>query len=150
MVDMPYWRLFYHFIWGSKNRDPLIASDFETSLHNIIAAKAQALGAFVHAIGGVEDHVHLVVSIPPKISLSDFVGQIKGNSSHWVKHENELDYTFAWQAEFGVISFRGKDLKNIVRYAENQRKHHGDGSVISALERVEDDSTRPGLKTRSE
>ena len=102
---MPYWRLFYHFVWGTKNREPLIAPEWEDSLHNVIAAKATELGAFVHAVGGTEDHAHLVVSVPPKIALSTFIGQVKGNSSHFVNHELNVDIHFAWQAEYGVVSF---------------------------------------------
>jgi putative transposase len=62
---MPYWRLFYHIIWGTANREPLIQTEFEAALHNVIAAKAKSLGAFVYAVGGIEDHIHLVASIPP-------------------------------------------------------------------------------------
>ena len=64
---MPYWQLYYHFIWGTKNRLPLIDAALEPDLYRAVAAKAQVLGGFVHAVGGVEDHVHLAVSVPPKI-----------------------------------------------------------------------------------
>jgi hypothetical protein len=73
---MPYWRLFYHMVWGVKNREPLIQVEFEEPLHNVMAAKAKELGAFVYAVGGIDDHVHLVVSVPPKIALADFIGQV--------------------------------------------------------------------------
>ena len=91
---MSYSRLFYHMIWGTKNREPLIQIEFEISLYNVIAAKAKDLGAFVYAVGGIEDHVHLVASVPPRIALADFIGQVKGNSSHWVNHELLLPYHF--------------------------------------------------------
>ncbi|TEU10315.1 MAG: IS200/IS605 family transposase [Anaerolineales bacterium] len=133
---MPYWRLFYHFVWGTRNREPLIAPEWENSLHNVMAAKATELGALVHAVGGIEDHVHLVVSVPPKIALSTFIGQVKGNSSHFVNHELDVGISFAWQAEYGVVSFGGKRLDTVVRYTKNQRKHHADGITIAMLERV--------------
>jgi putative transposase len=133
---MPYWRLFYHFVWGTKNREPLIAPEWEGSLHNAIAAKAKELGAFVYAVGGIEDHVHLVVSVPPKIALSTFIGQVKGNSSHFVNHELHAEIHFAWQAEYGVVSLGGKMLDMVVQYAKNQRQHHADGTTIAMLERV--------------
>jgi len=133
---MPYWRLFYHFVWGTKNREPLIALEWEDSLHNVIAAKATKLGAFVHAVGGTEDHVHLVVSVPPKIALSIFIGQVKGNSSHFVNHELGVDVHFSWQGEYGVVSFGGKMLDMVVRYAKGQRKHHAEGTTLAMLERV--------------
>ena len=137
---MPYWRLFYHFVWGTKNREPLIAPQWEEALHNAIAAKATELGAFVHAVGGIEDHVHLVVSVPPKIALSTFIGQVKGNSSHFVNHGLDVDTHFAWQAEYGVVSFGGKMLDTVAQYAKNQRQHHADRTTIAMLERV----TPPG------
>jgi len=133
---MPYWRLFYHFVWRTKNGEPLIAPEWEGSLHNVIAAKAADLGAFVHAVGGIEDHVHLVVSVPPKIALSTFIGQVKGASSHFVNHELDLDIYFAWQAEYGVVSFGGKMLDVVVQYVKDQRKHHTDGTAIAMLEQI--------------
>lgn len=132
---MSYWRLFYHIVWGTKDRLPLIEPSFEASLHNVIAAKAQALGGRVHAVGGIEDHVHLAVSVPPKLSLAEFIGQVKGNSSHFVTHV--LSRTFAWQAEYGVISFGGKQLDWVVRYVKNQRQRHQDRTIVGFLERTE-------------
>jgi REP element-mobilizing transposase RayT len=135
-VPMPYWRLFYHFVWGVKNREPLIKSEWEESLQNVMVAKAMELDALVHAIGGVDDHVHLVGSVPPKIALSKFIGQVKGNSAHWVNHELKLGYHFAWQAEYGAISFGGRQLQMVVRYVKNQRQHHTEGTTIPGLERA--------------
>ena len=139
---MPYWRLFYHFVWGTRNREPLIALEWEGSLHNAIAAKATELGALAHAVGGTHDHIHLVASVPPKIALSTFIGQVKGNSSHFVNHVLNTDTYFAWQAEYGVVSFGSKMLDMIAGYAKDQRKHHSDGTTIAMLERVEPEDNR--------
>jgi putative transposase len=137
---MPYWRLFY-FAWGTKNGEPLIEPEWESALHNVIAAKAADLGALVHAVGGIETHVHLVVSVPPKIALSKFVGQVKGNSSHFVNHELETETPFAWQPEYGVVSFGGKKLDMIVKYVKNQRAHHTEGTTMTMLEIARGDVT---------
>ncbi len=134
---MPYYRLFYHIVWGTKNREPLIKVEFETSLHNVVVAKAKKLGAFVYAAGGVEDHIHLVATVPPKIALSDFMGQVKGNSSHFVNHQLSIPYHFKWQNEYGIVSFGGKQLDILVKYVKNQRQHHADGTVIPFLEHTE-------------
>ena len=131
---MPYWRLFYHFVWGTKNGEPLIEPEWESSLHNVIAAKAADLGAFVHAVGGIESHIYPVASVPPKIALSKFVGQAKGSSSHFVNHELGTKTHFAWQSEYGVISFGGKKLDMIVKYVKNQRAHHTEGTAMTMLE----------------
>ncbi len=131
---MPYWRLLYHFVWGTKRGEPLIESEWEDSLHNVIAAKAAELEAMVHAVGGTDDHIHLVVSVPPKVALSMFIAQVKGNSSHWVNHDLNPGYQFAWQSEYGVVSFGGQQLDTVVRYAKNQREHHAEGKAIPMLE----------------
>lgn len=100
------------------------------------------LGAIVHAEGGIEDHVHLAVSVPPSLALSEFIGQIKGNSSHFANHELALPDKFAWQAEYGVLSFDAKQLAKIVAYVRDQRLHHEQYTMISVLERSMSDSPR--------
>ncbi len=54
---MSYWRLFYHVIWGTRERLPLIVAEVEAPLHAAVADKARKMEAIVHAVGGVEDHV---------------------------------------------------------------------------------------------
>ncbi len=142
---MPYWRLFYHMTWSTKNRMLWIDPEWESSLHNVIAAKAAELRGMVHTVGGIEDHVHLVVSVPPSIALSEFIGQVKGNSSHFVNHEIKSDYHFAWQGQYGVVSFGGKQLDTVVKYVKNQREHHTAGTTITFLE-TDEDSISPGEK----
>ncbi len=131
---MPFWRLFYHMVWATKNRDPLILPSFEADMWKVIVGKGAELGALVHAVGGTEDHVHVVASVPPRISLSEFIQQLKGSSSHFANHRPESTQTFGWQAEYGVVSFDGKRLDQIVRYAKNQREHHQTGTTIAVLE----------------
>jgi putative transposase len=117
---------------------PLIDSAIEPELYRVIAAKAQDLGGFVHAIGGIEDHAHLAVSIPPKIAPAKFIGDVKGNSSHYVNHIIKPDFEFHWQAEYGVLSFGEKNLSGVVGYIHNQKQHHADGTLIAAMERMDE------------
>jgi putative transposase len=135
---MPYWKLYYHFIWGTKNRLPLIDAVLEPELYRAIAAKAKDMGGFVHAIGGIEEHVHLAVSIPPKVAPAKFIGDVKGNTSHYVNHVIKPDFEFCWQDEYGVLSFGEKNLPGIVRYIHNQKQHHMKGALIEAMERMDE------------
>jgi len=132
---MPYWRLFYHLVWATKGRQPAIQPAFEKRLHAAIRAKADELGAFVHAVGGTDDHIHLVASVPPAISLAQFAGQIKGATSHLVNHVLCPSCAFGWQPEYGCVSFGGRQLDRVVKYVINQRQHHGAGTVVPLLER---------------
>jgi putative transposase len=83
---MPYGRLFDHFVWATHQWWPLISLDVTPDLYNVIAAKCSDLGAIVHAVGGVADRVHLVVSVPPRLALASFIRQVKGSSSHLMAH----------------------------------------------------------------
>ncbi len=131
---MSYWRLFYHIVWGTKNREPLIEPAFEQELYLVIIAKAQSLDAMVHAVGGTENHIHLVASIPPSQALDSVVGQIKGNSSHFVNSVIHPDFDFVWQREYGIFSFGGKQLQMVTEYVHNQKKHHAEQTLYPSLE----------------
>ena len=134
---MPRWRLYYHFVWSTKDRSHIINRSFEARLHAAIAAKARDMGAIVHAVGGIEDHVHLAASVPPKVSVSKFIGQVKGNSSHFVNHVVKPGYPFSWQGEYGVESFSEKGLPFIVRYIKNQRSRHENEEIQPGFEKMD-------------
>jgi len=72
--------------------------------------------------------------VPPRIALSTFIGQVKGSSSHFVNHEVRPEYLFAWQNEYGVVSFGEKQLGWVVRYTHNQAQHHEQGTIVARLE----------------
>lgn len=144
---MPYWRIFYHLTWCTKNRTPLITPEIETKLHGYIAGKATSLGAFVYAVNGTDDHIHLVASIPPKISIADFVGQVKGSSSHHMNHlPNRAEATFAWQRGYGVLSFGGKQLPWVVEYVKRQKEHHRKGTTLTSMERATEEDKGPAIQ----
>jgi REP element-mobilizing transposase RayT len=139
---MAFWRLYYHLTWATKERHPLITSDTEPVLYGYIIGKAHALDCIIHAVGSIEDHIHLVASIPPKLSIADFVKGIKGSSAHYLNYglANPLPQ-FGWQRGYGVFSLGGKQLNEAVAYVRNQRTHHRQGTTIPSLERdnYEDD-----------
>jgi REP element-mobilizing transposase RayT len=147
---MALWRLYYHLVWATKERQPLINSDREDELYRYIIAKADDLGCIVHAIGGVEDHIHLVVSIPPTLAIADFVKKIKGSSAHYLNQSlsTSLD-KFGWQEGYGVFSMGGKQLEQAVEYVKNQKAHHLDGTAIASLEQATHQDDSPGRWHRS-
>ena len=91
---MPYWKLYYHFVFGTKDRLPLITSTLEPELYRVMAGKAREMGGLVHALEGTEDHVHLAVSVPPKLAPAKFIGDVKGNCSYYVNHILKPDFDF--------------------------------------------------------
>ncbi len=139
---MPYWRLFYHVVWGTKNRLALIDPAWEKDLYGYIWGKATALECIPHAIGGMPDHIHVAISIPPKLSVATSIGQLKGASSHHI-NQRYADRSFMWQAEYGVLSFSEKALSRIVDYVNNQKKHHADNTLDTAMENLVLDGVKP-------
>ena len=131
---MPYWQLFYHLIWTTKYREPLITPETEPMIYELLQTKAIGLGATVFAIGGMSDHVHMVVSIPPKIAVAKFVGQVKAVAATKF-NKMDLPNTLHWQNEYGAFSFDAKRLPNFIAYVQQQKEHHAQQTTIAVLER---------------
>ena len=94
------------------------------------------------ALNGIEDHVHLVVTVLPKISLATFIGQVKGVASTKFNQSEANRTHFAWQEEYGVFSFDGKRLPNYIAYVERQKEHHANNTTIPILERLTNGQVR--------
>ncbi len=132
---MALWRLYYHLVWATKKRQPLITHNRELELYNYIIGKSDTLNCIVHTIGGIEDHIHLVVSIPPTLAISEFVKKIKGSSSYHLNHSPNLESDkFAWQEGYGVFSLGSKQLEQAIAYVQNQKIHHSQGTTNKHLE----------------
>ena len=141
---MALWRLYYHLVWATKDREPLIDQQREDKLYQYLTGKADSLKCIVHAVNGTEDHIHVIASIPPVLSIADFVKQIKGGSAHYLNHLGPNNETsFGWQAGYGVFSMGHKQLEQAVAYVNNQKLHHAQGSVIPSLEREMNEEEMP-------
>jgi REP-associated tyrosine transposase len=129
------WRLDYHLVWATKERLPLIQPELKPILYGHLFGKADSLQCIIHAIGGTEDHIHIVASIPPKLSVADFVKHLKGSSAHHLTQTLAGTSTaFGWQRGYGVLSLGSKQLPDARAYVGNQKTHHNQGSIIASLE----------------
>ncbi len=115
-------QLLYHFIWSTKQRKPLLDPEIRKVIIKSIIAKSVELDSIVLAVNGIEDHIHLLVSASPTIAPSSLIGQIKGVSSHLVRHMGWMD--FSWQGEYGVKTVSESDVPKIMQYIQNQEEHH--------------------------
>lgn len=127
-----------HLVWRTKNNTPVLVDQVENRCHHYLTNRAiQSSGVLVHAIGGMPDHVHLAVNVPPTLLLSEWVGQLKGACSHYINHEICNKKVLDWQTGYGVVSFGTRDLKWVVDYVRNQKVHHASGNIFDRLERIE-------------
>ena len=115
-----------HAVWHTKNSLPLLTPEVESRAHRTLKRRiSEVPGAFYHEIGGIETHVHIVVSVPPTLLISEFVGQLKGGSSHDVNQElGRHAKVIQWQTGYGVVSFGTRDLPWVIEYVRDQREHH--------------------------
>jgi putative transposase len=134
---MSYWRLFYHAVWSTKDRQPLIDPAWEKELYGYLWGKAAALECIPHAINGMSDHLHFVLSIPPRLAVASTIGQLKGASSHHI-NERFLPANFSWQAEYSIFTISESALDKVVRYVTNQKQHHATQTLIDLLESTPD------------
>lgn len=131
---MPYWRHFYHLIWATPRREPMISPEIETPLHQYLSAKAQEIGCAVYAVNGMADHIHMVVSISPTCSVADTVKQLKGGSSHHVNTFLRPAGQFAWQTGYGSLTLGERQLSIAVAYVEKQKEHHRQNATNKWME----------------
>lgn len=135
---MPFWRTVYHLIWTTKKRAPLITPELEPQLYGYLESKARELGVHVYALGGWTDHVHLIVAIPPRLSVAEVVKGLKGASAFHMNHSRASDDHFAWQRGYGVLTLGEKQRPVAEAYVQRQKEHHHEGTANSWLERTDD------------
>lgn len=135
---MAFWRLYYHLVWATKNREPLIQPPVEKRLFAYMITKAAELEAYVYAVNGWYDHVHLVASIPPKHAVAEVVKHLKGASSHDLNHAGGLEGSFAWQRGYGVFSLGESQRPTAEAYVNNQKQHHTQQTTNGWLERCDE------------
>lgn len=136
---MSYWRLHYHLVWATYQRLPMLTEQVEKQVYGTIFGKAKELELIVHAIGNVEDHIHVACSIPPKVAVADCLKHFKGASSRYVNVQPNATGSFKWQEGYGAISFGDRAMADIVAYVKNQKEHHRLGTIRPPFERMSDE-----------
>ncbi|HEX7594426.1 MAG TPA: transposase [Anaerolineae bacterium] len=116
----------------------------ERQVYGTILGKAKELGIIIHAIGNVEDHIHVAASIPPKLAVADCIKHFKGASSHYVNHQPGASGGFGWQDGYGALTFGERAMEDVVAYVHNQKEHHRQKTARAPFERMteEDDGVR--------
>jgi putative transposase len=135
-----YYKLYYHTIWRTYKSLPLITPSIERLLIPYLQTYINKLECVYFIANGTCDHIHVVLSIPPKLSISNVIGKIKGSSSHYINKDRRISDNFYWQAGFGVLSYKEKDLRTIINYVRNQKAHHKNNTLVRELEISDDDT----------
>lgn len=142
---MAYWRLHYHAVWTTYRREPLISAAHERVIRTTLYAKARELGLTLHEVGGMEEHLHVVLSAPPTVAVADWIRHLKGATSRAVNRARDTNSAFRWQDSYGALSIGGRSLATVIAYVRNQRQHHLAGTVLSAYEQTNEADMHPAV-----
>src|SRR5262249_3401863 len=110
-----------HIVFSTRERRKMIGKEIQPRMWAYIAGICRKEDIFVHAIGGMEDHIHGLIQLPPKFALAKAVLLIKANSSRWM---SVMDRKFAWQKGYGAFSVSASNIPAVIRYIHNQESHH--------------------------
>ena len=130
----PYTQLYIHILWSTWDRLPLITKEIEGPLYASIMAKCKALRCEILAIGGIEDHIHILLRLAPSISVAELVKEIKGTSSHLISKKILPNEFFKWQGGYSAYSLRKSEIEYVKQYILNQKEHHKNGLLWSEWE----------------
>ena len=119
---------YFHFIWSTKQRLPLILPDVQPRLYLYLMAITRNHSGKILAIGGMRDHIHLLIELSNLDNFSSFVKELKTSSTLWI-HKNFPDLKdFAWQEGYGSFSVSYSSVESVKKYIENQEQHHSNMS----------------------
>lgn len=107
-----------------KNRGCFIGTSWQQELYAYLIGIIEKRHHKVYAIGGMRDHIHILVSMSPTQSVSELVQEAKRASTLWIKQRHLVDGNFAWQEGFGAFSYGKSQVDSVVNYISHQKEHH--------------------------
>ena len=124
MTGMSYVSSYYHCVFGTKAWQPLITPPLQARLWPFLGGIAREHGMKAVEIGGVPDHVHLLLSLPATLSVAKALQLIKGGSSKWVHDTFPEQWRFGWQVKYGAFGVSASLVNNVLGYIRSQPEHH--------------------------
>ncbi len=122
---MPYVKVYIHFVWTTKKKQPLLnSSDMRQIVWQHIRDNAREKGIFIDFINGWVDHCHCLISLGVAQTMSDVMKLIKGESSFWINKNNVCSGKFEWQDEYYAVSVSERGIDIVREYIRNQEAHH--------------------------
>ncbi|MBO6190388.1 MAG: IS200/IS605 family transposase [Alloprevotella sp.] len=131
---MSYTRLIYHIVFRTKDSRRAITIEHERELYRYIWGFVRSRGAVLGRIGGMPDHIHLLVEIPPEQAVSDFVKSLKLSANHYLQHHKDVFPQFCgWARGYCALSYSVNEREKIVNYIMKQKVHHRTRSFVDEL-----------------
>jgi putative transposase len=122
---MPFIKVYIHFVWSTKNREPLLATkEIRQQVWRHIKEYAKEQNIYVDFINGYAEHCHCLVSLGVDQNISRIMNLLKGESSFWINQQNLCEGKFEWQNDYFAVSVSESMLEKVRNYIKNQEEHH--------------------------
>ena len=128
--------LHYHIVFSTKERRPLIKPAWRSTLHEYLGGTIRGLGGIPEIVGGVDDHVHLLVGLRATHRLADFMQELKKASSIWTAEKHEP--MFSWQEGYSAFTVSGTHIEAVRQYIATQEEHHRKQDFVAELKTLLD------------
>jgi len=123
-----YTQIYVHVVFAVEGRQNLIRPEHNDELQKYITGIVSGQKQKLIAINNMPDHVHILIGLKPDIALSDLMRDIKAGSSKFINEKRWVVGRFEWQEGFGAFSYARSQLDAVIRYIQNQQKHHAQKS----------------------
>jgi REP element-mobilizing transposase RayT len=131
---MPWVRVWIHFVWSTKGREPFLTDEIRLKVFQHIRDNARQKNIYVDFINGYVDHVHCLISLGTDQTLEKIMQLIKGESSFWINKNGLCKAKFGWQDEYFAVSVSETNLASVRKYIANQEEHHRSNSFDDEFE----------------
>ena|SRR5690606_20430341 len=125
-----YSQIYIHSVFAVKYFKSQISNSFKTDLMAVMGTHLNETGSETLIINGVEDHVHCLFRLMPKLAISDVIQKVKAKSSGWLNSKKVLENRFEWQSGFGAFSLSYREVDSVYKYILNQEHHHKSMSFL--------------------
>ncbi len=133
---MSYTQIYYHIIFSTKNREPILNKAKRRELYNYIWGILKHKQCHVYRIGGTADHIHILMSLHATQSLSETIKAVKVSTNKWI-HDNHVFEGFkGWQGEYGAFTKSHAEHQIVKNYIMNQEEHHKTVSFIDEFKQI--------------
>lgn len=131
-----FYKIWIHIIWSTKNRYPFLSKEIREKIFKHILENAKVKGFNIISINGYTDHLHILISLNPKYSISEVINLIKGESSYYINSKKLTISHFTWQRGYSAFSVSESQVEKVKVYINNQEKHHKKISFVNELEKL--------------
>ena len=129
-----FFSLHYHLVFSTKNRRRLIRSDWRPRLHSYLGGIIRGMNGVAEIVGGVDDHVHLLVSLRPVHCIADVLRDMKKESTNWAK--DHFEPGFSWQEGYAAFTVSPSATNSVKAYIANQEEHHCKYTFVEELKEL--------------